>query len=89
MWLDKKSLKSIGQYLYDRRTKINKTQAAIAKKLGFESSQYVSNWERGLCPPPKEKLIVIAQEYEVPRSELAQLMSAESKASIKRLLKVK
>ena len=57
----------IGKYLRQKREALNITQGFIAEKLGYSSSQFISNWERGVCGPPAhdmkkiKKLIKILQ----------------------------
>ncbi|MBX3033569.1 MAG: helix-turn-helix transcriptional regulator [Bdellovibrionaceae bacterium] len=34
------------------RIKSGLTQAQVARKLGYTSAQFVSNWERGVARPP-------------------------------------
>ena len=53
MILDKKAF---GKLLGEAREKAGLSQIALAKKLGYVSPQYVSNWERGVCGPPIDKL---------------------------------
>lgn len=38
-----------GKLLYDLRTRNHLTQKALSRKLGFTTSQYISNCERELC----------------------------------------
>jgi transcriptional regulator with XRE-family HTH domain len=38
-------------YIKDLRIKAGLTQSDVAKKLKYTNSQFVSNWERGLCLP--------------------------------------
>lgn len=40
----------VGRLAKEARLKANMSQADVAVKLGYTTSQYVSNWERGLAP---------------------------------------
>lgn len=54
--------KELGQLVRDYRQKANMTQLELANKLGYESMQFVSLFERGLSKiPPKVigKLVII------------------------------
>lgn len=42
----------LNELLRQKRNQSGLSQNALAKKLGFTSPQYVSNFERGLCLPP-------------------------------------
>lgn len=57
-------------YLKDLRQRAALSQEAVAKVLGYESSQFISNWERGLSHPPLKALPLLAQVYEVSTHEL-------------------
>ena len=48
----KRNHESIGRYIRQCREKSGRTQAEIAKALGYSTAQFVSNWERGLSVPP-------------------------------------
>ena len=43
---------SLGIYFRDKRIERGLTQGDVAGHLGYSSSQFVSNWERGLARPP-------------------------------------
>lgn len=55
-----------GLYLKGLREKKKLSQLEIANKLGYKSSQFISNWERGLAAPPLKTLIVLSEAYGVP-----------------------
>lgn len=55
----------LGNFLKDKRTAAGLSQADVAKELGYTTSQFISNWERGLSTPPIEVLKVLADMYEV------------------------
>jgi transcriptional regulator with XRE-family HTH domain len=48
----KSSAVRLGAFLRARRQELNLTQGQVARKMGLQSSQYVSNWERGVSLPP-------------------------------------
>lgn len=60
----------LGCFLKDRRSSAGLSQADVAKKLGYTTSQFISNWERGLSTPPIEVLKILAEMYEVPPDQM-------------------
>lgn len=55
----------LGNFLKDKRSAAGLSQADVAKKLGYSTSQFISNWERGLSTPPVSVLKILADMYEV------------------------
>lgn len=45
-----------GKFLRSAREERGLSQTEVADLLGFSSSQFISNWERGLSTPPLDKL---------------------------------
>ena len=46
----------LGIYLKRHRETSNVSQAELANFMGYSTSQFVSNWERGIAPPPVDQL---------------------------------
>ena len=72
----------LGQYLKEKRVSAGFTQAELASKLGDVHTQFVSNWERGMCAPPNhcfQKLITV---LDLNRDKLVKVMLADSKKII-------
>lgn len=57
-------------FLKDKRTHAGFTQNQVAKKLGYSSPQFISNWERGLSNPPIATLKVLAELYQASSDEM-------------------
>jgi transcriptional regulator with XRE-family HTH domain len=55
--------KELGQFLKEGRVKAKLSQWECASKLGYETSQVISNWERGVQSPPFNKLIDICRLF--------------------------
>lgn len=53
----------------DARSKSGLTQAELAKKVNVHS-QFVSNWERGLCGVPEAELRSVIRVLKIPRHSL-------------------
>lgn len=56
-----KAHQEMGKLIKKARTQAGLTQASLAKKLGYESPQFVSNWERSESLPPIAALPKIAR----------------------------
>lgn len=67
----------LGPYLQKKRLQSGYTQLDVAKKLGYSSPQFISNFERGLCSPPLKQLKKIANLYKLDPSELIDIMMKE------------
>ena len=71
---EKQLSSKLGQILRDGRVKSDMTQRELAKKLGYTSPQYVSNWERGRVTPPLYTLSKVAQLTHVPKDKIKKLL---------------
>lgn len=63
-----------GAYLAQLRACRNLTQRHVATKLGYGTSQFISNVERGIALPPLNKLRKLASLYEIGVNELVDKM---------------
>lgn len=70
----KHASKEIGKLVKQGRTNAGLTQAALAKKLGYSSSQFVSNWERAASLPPLHKLAKIAKLTKTQYGEFKEVL---------------
>lgn len=64
----------LATYLRQKRKDAELSQGAVAKKLGYSSPQFVSNWERGLSDPPIATLRKLAFIFRVPDDEMFNAM---------------
>lgn len=60
----------LAKFLKDKRIEAGISQGTVAKKLGYTSPQFISNWERGLSRPPVTTLRKIAQIYNISPNEM-------------------
>lgn len=60
----------LAELLAEKRIAANLTQKEVAEQLGYETAQYVSNWERGISQPPVQSLKKIAYLYRTSAQEL-------------------
>ena len=58
------------QFLKKARQASGVSQLEVAEKLGYRSSQFVSNWERGRGMPPVQVLQTLAALYGVPEDKM-------------------
>lgn len=65
-------------FLRDARVEAGFSQQDVAKRLGYASPQFVSNWERGLSSPPCHVLWQLANLYRVSAEALYDLMLQET-----------
>lgn len=64
----------LGVKLRALRVKASLTQLEIADALGYTTPQLVSNWERGVCPPPLASLVRLSSLLDVRPSELVNMV---------------
>lgn len=58
-----------GSFLKAKRNEAGLTQTQLSEKLNVHA-QYVSNWERGLCPPPSAKYKKLVKILKIDLNEL-------------------
>lgn len=63
-------MKLFGQYLRSKRQQVGLSQLDVSKKLGYTSSQFVSNWERGVSAPPLSIYHQLADLYQLGLEDL-------------------
>ena len=79
----------LGEFLQAKRLKAGLSQGDVAQKLGYSSPQFVSNFERGLCAPPLEKLKVLVSLYSLNGEEVLKLMLKEEERELRLALGLK
>lgn len=77
----------LGSYFRQKRISLNISQIELSRALGYESSQFVSNWERGLCNPPFKAIAKLIKILHADVGEVEQLLVAASRKEIDKLLK--
>jgi len=65
-----KENKLLADFLRDKRIDSGYSQMDVAKKLGYTSAQFISNWERGLSSPPIHTLRKLSELYKIPPDAL-------------------
>ena len=72
----------LGSFLKRKRIDSGYTQAELASSLGDVHSQFVSNWERGLCAPPSHCFQKLIEVLKLSREKLVEVMLADSRVAI-------
>lgn len=75
---------SLGNFLKQKRVSKGLTQRELAEALGNLNSQFVSNWERGLCAPPGHAFQRLIDLLSINRKELVEVMLVDSRKVIER-----
>ncbi len=73
---------NLGKYLKEKRIKSKYTQTELAQALGNVHTQFVSNWERGLCAPPSHCFHDLIRISKLNRAHLVEAMLEDSKQII-------
>jgi DNA-binding transcriptional regulator YiaG len=73
---------NLGKYLKEKRVKSKYTQIELAATLGNVHTQFVSNWERGLCAPPSHCFHDLIGILKLNRLDLVEAMLQDSKKII-------
>lgn len=69
---------SFAQYLKDSRIAAGLSQRDVSEKLGYTTSQFISNWERGLSTPPTKAVKKLAELYNLSIEEFLDLLLQET-----------
>jgi transcriptional regulator with XRE-family HTH domain len=81
--IDRHSFEKLGLFLKQKRKAAGVRQREIAKVFGYTSSQFVSNWERGLCAPPFDALPVLCKMLHISRRQMISMVLEETEADLK------
>jgi len=81
--------KNLGSYLKKKRSTAGFSQRDVANKLGYTSSQFVSNWERGLAAPPIPTLKKLGSMYRISEKELYEVVLKSTIQSVTEQLQKK
>lgn len=77
----------VGNIVRDARIRSKKTQAQLGEKLGYESSQFVSLFERGLSKVPVETLGEISKLLKIPKKVFRDILVEDATMEIESKLK--
>lgn len=78
--------KNLGIFLREKRLQASLTQKELAESCGNLHTQFVSNWERGLCAPPKHSLQKLIDLLDLNRQSLVNVMVSDYKNDLEEKL---
>lgn len=71
-------------FLKDKRVEAGLTQSEVARRLGYSSPQFVSNWERGLANPPVFILRDLTKMYKVSADQMFEMLVDEVRGQLEK-----
>ena len=77
-----------GELLRAARLKRDYSQAGLADKLKDIHVQFVSNWERGLCLPPSERMGDIIRILRISRKKVTHSMISDFSRGVEMKFKI-
>lgn len=79
----------LAYFLKEKRTLSGLSQKDVAVKLGYSTSQFISNWERGISQPPINTLRTLATMYNVSAEQMFNVLLEETMVQVQADLKKK
>ncbi len=83
----KKVHEEIGSIIKEYRVKQKMTQMDLAKKLGYDTCQFVSLFERGLSKVPHETIGRLVRLLSLPEKKIAELLVKDYELELLKKLK--
>lgn len=80
--MHRKDKLKLPDYLKALRLKAGLTQWEVSEILGYATSQFVSNWEKGRSSPPLDALARVIQIYKANPAEVVEIVMADSRLVI-------
>jgi transcriptional regulator with XRE-family HTH domain len=74
MKTDKKMEQELGKLFRSERMKVGLSQGKVCRALGYSTPQYLSNFERGLCSMPLDKLKKMIDMYNMDAEGVVKLI---------------
>jgi len=68
-----------GKLIKEKRLNSGLSQGKLATILGYSTSQFVSNWERGLASPPPKAIPALTASLKLQRSDLESVITEMNK----------
>ncbi len=79
----------LAQFLKEKRSQSGLSQKDVASKLGYSTSQFISNWERGISQPPIHTLRTLALMYNVAAEQMFNVLLENTMVQVQEDLKKK
>jgi transcriptional regulator with XRE-family HTH domain len=80
--------KSLGSLLKSARKAKNLSQGDVAKKLGYTTSQFISNIERNLANPPLGIIRKLVQLYGMNSEHIRDMLLVQYEKKVVKALKI-
>lgn len=74
---------NLGKILKQKRVQKGFTQEELGFIIGNVHSQYVSNWERGICAPPENKKSSLTKILNLDKKEIEKALKKDLKKTVK------
>ena len=84
-----KAYSNIGSYLKQCRTTLKISQKEVAKKVGYQSPQILSNIERGAQSIPSKKLTKFVKAYKADAQKIFTILAETNRQKLASDLKIK
>ena len=81
-----KTSKNIGELLRTGRQMAGLTQGELAAKLGYKSSQFISNWEREFSQVPLNTVIRLTRILPIKTEDVVEALIAASQTDLEKAL---
>ncbi|MGE0633710.1 MAG: helix-turn-helix domain-containing protein [Pseudobdellovibrionaceae bacterium] len=78
-----------GELMQKKRLESGLSQGDLAKKLGYSTSQFISNWERGICSAPYSVIEKLVKILNLNKEDLLEAMLMDTRRSFEMKLKIK
>lgn len=78
-----------GTFLRASREKQNLSQKEVSAHLGYNTSQFISNWERGLSEPPVPVIKTLAKLYKIDPEALFEVILQAHLEAVEKTLRHK
>ncbi len=85
----KADVNKLAKFLKEKRTLAGLSQKDVATKLGYSTSQFISNWERGISQPPIHTLRTLATMYSVAADHMFEVLVSTTIDQVQEDLKQK
>jgi transcriptional regulator with XRE-family HTH domain len=77
----------IGNFLKGHRKNSGLSQKEVSDILGYSSSQFISNIERGVAGPPTDVFLKMVSIYKIPEKQVVDFLISEQKKALSKLFK--
>jgi transcriptional regulator with XRE-family HTH domain len=83
-----RTTKTLSEFIQKARIEAGCSQFEVARKLGYGSPQFISNWERGVSSPPCRALPVLAEIFGVSSHVLFEHLVRDTVARVEKSLEI-